>query len=144
MPKRVRGPPAAPGDEACLVLGELQEAQMIQQANYDGEREKLIQLLLEDDYEPHLLSLARYNVELVEMRKRFTIGYHYYDLNAADRARADREREPTFELEICVLARVLNQRMTPFLLVCLSLLALQCRVPDGEARQPRAFRRSRL
>ena len=42
MPKRVRGPPAAPGDEACLVLGELQEAQMIQQANYDGEREKLI------------------------------------------------------------------------------------------------------
>jgi hypothetical protein len=45
MPKRTRGPPAAPSD----VLRELQGAQMIQKANHDGEREKLIQLLLEDD-----------------------------------------------------------------------------------------------
>ena len=109
---------------AWLGLDEWQEAQFISGDQYhDAERRELIRWLIEDDYESRISSMVGGNPELAKKLLLLRSG-------CRDPCTAQSCERAHLELSISLLARTLTKNITPYFIVCLSLLALKCRVPD--------------
>lgn len=117
-----------------LVLDDFQHAQLRRDEARTTQTRAYVELqrkLRAGEVEQHLTSLSTANSSLVDFLKRFgnSLFYNRDPEGSAKRARHDNKRSFIYELIVSLLVRILNRQVWCHLLVCLSLVSLQKRLP---------------
>ena len=117
-----------------LVLDDFQHAQLRRDEARTTQTRAYVELqrkLRAGEVEQHLTALSTANSSLVDFLKRFgnSLFYNRDPEGSAKRARHDNKRSFIYELIVSLLVRMLNRQVWCHLLVCLSLVSLQKRLP---------------